>query len=440
MNNNVILAHSGNVRMETRYHYKINWITGLIKLIILLVFIFLPCTISFGQENRYAELIKEGHAFQRQGNDFAAAKIYREAMKNVPPSRYRNEGGYYLGEILFKHENYKEALQGFLAYEDAVSDDDQGRSYSDPRGRGCAMLPVGGAGSGTPCIKVESWNSLYTYIARCHQKLGDNQKALENFYKANGMNENGANIRGRDHWARATSLYYMGILLKETGRNDQAVRPFNEALRLKRGLSAEHENDARMHLAEIYSSTNNYSSLYYALNPISNKTAEQYNILAFAAFKINKFEDADDFYEKALSMQPSIDIDVTARQASKKNADEIREKERQRLAEIERQRQEAEKRRAEGIKMAEIGDKLIYSETWRWSEGAWIFQQSGTFTMAVTCFVERIEGTRYQLRVGDIQSSSSQRSNTVTINGVRVSKGDIIWARPLTDTNWIYGE
>ena len=111
----------------------------------------------------------------------------------------------------------------------------------------------------------------------------------------------------------------------------------------------------------------------------------------------------------------------------------------QRQAE-ELQRQEAEKRRVTTIKSAEIGDKLFYSETWSWKEtGFWIVEK-GTYEMYVTCFIERIEGERYQLRIGDVTSSSSKRSSTPTINGVRVSKGDIIWARPLNDSKWVYGE
>ena len=60
--------------------------------------------------------------------------------------------------------------------------------------------------------------------------------------------------------------------------------------------------------------------------------------------------------------------------------------------------------------------------------------------MMVTCFIERIEEEHYQLRVGDVSSSDNRRSTTPTINGVNVSKGDIIWARPLNGNQWVYGE
>ncbi|MDR2972865.1 MAG: discoidin domain-containing protein [Bacteroidales bacterium] len=106
----------------------------------------------------------------------------------------------------------------------------------------------------------------------------------------------------------------------------------------------------------------------------------------------------------------------------------------------ERRRQEADARRIQEIKNAQIGDKLLYSETWSWSSGFWVFKTSGAYTMMVTCFIEHIDGVRYQLRVGDVQSSDSNRYETPTINGVRVKKGDIIWARPLNGNQWVYGE
>jgi cyclophilin family peptidyl-prolyl cis-trans isomerase len=130
------------------------------------------------------------------------------------------------------------------------------------------------------------------------------------------------------------------------------------------------------------------------------------------------------------------DVYAMNRQGAKVGLSVAEQKEKDRQEAIAR----AEAKRINDIKNAQIGEKLLYSETWTYREGFWIFQTSGSYSMKVTCFIERIEGNRYQLRVGDVESSSSEKYSTPTINGVRVSKGNIIWAKPLEDTKWVYGE
>ncbi|MDR1120258.1 MAG: SEL1-like repeat protein [Dysgonamonadaceae bacterium] len=400
----------------------------------------LQSNVDIPQQSGYSELIKQGLDLMKQEKHTDAAAFFTAATKKAPPARYRNEGWFYLGEAFYREGDYQTALSAFIRYESAAN---ANAPRNDIDGYGCTHVPL----DGWACMSRERWHFLYDYIAMCYYKLGNKEESLKKFEWANGMDTKGKIVdRNRQSYAKATSLYNRGIMLKEMGRTDEAASDFAEAWKIKldwkQSWPAEYEENVTQFLTQYYESAGNYGSLLTVLNrvPDSDRTAEQFNKAAFASFKLGNFENADKYYDKALSLQPSIAIDLEARQTSQKNAAEIREKERLRQAEIERQRREAEARRVAGIKQAQIGDKLLYSESWQWSEGLWIFHQSGTYTMMVTCFIERVEGDRYQLRVGDVQSSSSDRYTSPTINGVKVSKGDIIWARPMNDRKWVYGE
>jgi tetratricopeptide (TPR) repeat protein len=195
-------------------------------------------------------------------------------------------------------------------------------------------------------------------------------------------------------------------------------------------------------------------------------TAEQFHTLAYSAYRVNKFEDADTYYTKALQLAPTLQVDANARATSQRIAADLREE--KRIAEAQRQeaerkaaaqRAEAERRAAEqarvanerrltAIRNAGRGEKLIYNISETWEGGIWIFHNSVTTSSVVTCFIESKEGDRYHVRVGDVQTR--KRNNTwgaserdyveIYINGVRVNKGDVIWVKPLEGSRWIYGE
>ena len=168
----------------------------------------------------------------------------------------------------------------------------------------------------------------------------------------------------------------------------------------------------------------------------ANMTANDYANLCFACSKVNKMEDAIKYYNEATKLDLHNDI---ASETLLAILDYIAEQEKQK-EELEKQLKEAETRRVAAIKGAQIGDRLLYSEEWNWKETELFIRREGTATMYVICFIERIEGDRYQLRIGDVVSSSSGRYKTPVISAVKVSKGDILWARPLNDNKWIYGE
>ncbi|MDR0509929.1 MAG: TonB family protein [Rikenellaceae bacterium] len=183
-------------------------------------------------------------------------------------------------------------------------------------------------------------------------------------------------------------------------------------------------------LGKYYFQQFNYEKAFSFLQ-FNPKTAEQYNMLAFSAFKLDRLEAADKYYDEALKLNPSLEINAEARQVAQKFVVDKREQERLARIEAERRAAEAEKERLLAIKNAGIGDKLEYSETWQWRDGSWIFfTLTGSYSMKVTCFIERKEGDRYQIRVGDVTSSDPERHTTPTINGVRAGKGDVLWIKP----------
>lgn len=139
---------------------------------------------------------------------------------------------------------------------------------------------------------------------------------------------------------------------------------------------------------------------------------------------------------------------LIAAQEAKEKQEELRRQQEQKEKElaarqerIERERlaREAEKRRVEKFRNARPGDKVYYSQDWQHTETYLLFFQDKTsYTMRVTCFVEQNvdNGERLQIRVGNVESSSSRYYSTPEIDGIKYSKGDIIWIKPLNDSRW----
>ncbi len=99
--------------------------------------------------------------------------------------------------------------------------------------------------------------------------------------------------------------------------------------------------------------------------------------------------------------------------------------------------QQYEQDRESSIKKASIGDRLCFSQGWSRTE-SFFFQKytAANYTMSIICFIERVEKENYQIRIADISSSNHNEYSNPNINGVKVSKGDIIWVKPLGDSNW----
>ena len=239
----------------------------------------------------------------------------------------------------------------------------------------------------------------------------------------------------------ADRLFNEAVALANSGNNEQAAITFRRAI--DNGLDIMDELYATTFLRiNDYTVNRNFAALYAFLGQFNHRTAEQYSTMAYAAVQLGRLGDANRLYARAFNLDNQVRLDFDAFMKSYTYVRERDEREEaarlQRQAEEARQRAEAEARRVAAIRGAQIGDRLFYSETWQWREG-WFVVSSGTFTMRVVLFVERIEGDRFQLRVGDIQSTDNRRWENVTINGVRVNRGDIIWARPLEDQNFVFG-
>jgi len=112
---------------------------------------------------------------------------------------------------------------------------------------------------------------------------------------------------------------------------------------------------------------------------------------------------------------------------------------RQKKIEEERIAREREKYRVERIKKCQPGDKIYYSKDYSKSESFFGFTYShSSWTMRVVCFVEQNinHGERLQIRVGSVESSSSYHYTQPEIDGMKYSKGDVFWIKPLKDSNW----
>lgn len=129
-----------------------------------------------------------------------------------------------------------------------------------------------------------------------------------------------------------------------------------------------------------------------------------------------------------------------AEENRRKEEERIRKEEERRQRERERILAEAraEEHRQERIRNAKEGDKICYCQKYTWSRGAWIFKESGSYSMNIVCFVEKNvdNGERLQIRVGSVESTSREHYTTPEIDGIKYSKGDVIWIRPLENRNW----
>lgn len=118
---------------------------------------------------------------------------------------------------------------------------------------------------------------------------------------------------------------------------------------------------------------------------------------------------------------------------NKRKEEERRQKDRERaLAEAR-----AEEIRQERIRNAKEGDKIYYQKDYQWERGIWIFTKTVYDSMKVVCFVEKNvdNGERLQVRIVSVESTNDFYS-TPEIDGIKYSKGDLIWIFPLRDRNW----
>lgn len=146
--------------------------------------------------------------------------------------------------------------------------------------------------------------------------------------------------------------------------------------------------------------------------------------------------------------QKQIYTEEKAAAEAKAEAERIAAEEREiarKKAEEERRQAaiKAEERRIDEIRNAIEGDRIVYCQDWKHTEYTnflfWrIPSESSTYKMKVICFVEKNvnNGERLQVRVASVDSSDDRYYNTPIIDGIKVSKGDVIWIRPLNNSGW----
>lgn len=143
-------------------------------------------------------------------------------------------------------------------------------------------------------------------------------------------------------------------------------------------------------------------------------------------------------YKGVTQKQQAIINERLRKKAEEERAAELARKkaEAEELARLKRQ----EEMRMAGIRSASEGDKIYYSEEFEHSNGVLldIFLKRQRFNMRVVCFIEKIinKGERMQVRVASVESSSDRYYATPSIDGIKYSKGDILWIQPLYDKRW----
>ena len=113
--------------------------------------------------------------------------------------------------------------------------------------------------------------------------------------------------------------------------------------------------------------------------------------------------------------------------------------ERQKRIEEQRLAEEREKYRKEKLRKCQPGDKIYYSKDYSSSKSFLGFTYDrSSWTMRVVCFVEQNlnNGERLQIRVGNVESSSDYHYTTPVIDGMKYSKGDVFWIKPMNDRKW----
>lgn len=139
---------------------------------------------------------------------------------------------------------------------------------------------------------------------------------------------------------------------------------------------------------------------------------------------------------------------LIAQQKEKERQEELKRQQEEKLKELERKQKEMErkrlaeedeKNRRRKIAECQPGDRICYSQDYVHSEYfLWIKASETNYTMRVVCFVEQNinNGERLQIRVGRVESSNSDHYTTPEIDGIKYSKGDVLWIKPLNDKKW----
>jgi hypothetical protein len=164
------------------------------------------------------------------------------------------------------------------------------------------------------------------------------------------------------------------------------------------------------------------------------------NLLTSSENKLNfieVYEMKDEYIQKQISEAKRIQDEK----------DRVNAIEQQKVEQLNNQRRiEFEKSRKLNLKSVTIGDRICYSQDWTYTKSEkaiFIFgatTQVINYKMMVICYVERIEGSKMQVRVANVESSNNTKYSTPDYKGVKMTEGSIHWVNPYTDTNWLFCE
>lgn len=105
---------------------------------------------------------------------------------------------------------------------------------------------------------------------------------------------------------------------------------------------------------------------------------------------------------------------------------------------------EYNKERIKNLKVAQVGDRICFSQDWIHRTEYKIFlgvgnETSQSYKMRVICYIERKEGDRYQIRVANIESSNKTNWSYPKLNGVELKEQSLHWIKPsdyLNNIEW----
>jgi len=131
--------------------------------------------------------------------------------------------------------------------------------------------------------------------------------------------------------------------------------------------------------------------------------------------------------------------------AQQRAAEEEREREKeylQYLKDRENERVAKIKKATEGDMICYVQDRVSIYDNRSYFLGFHISgkREEVEYKMMIICFIEKVLDDKMQIRVGTVASSNKKEYATPIINGVEYQKGDIIWIKPLKDSNWFIND
>ncbi len=181
---------------------------------------------SIDLEKHYKTYYSLGVAYVKAGNKADA----EEALKNCIQLNPKYSSGFYtLGKVYYAKGEYEEAVSNYEKAKALVSDKNTQGKIDKDISRAYTQLGKNSLSGGSPekalpylekAVEYDKYDAAYLFMAQAYVDVAQYQKAIEAADNA---------LNNRETISKNAPYYYKGLAFKKLGNNEKAVENFNLA-------------------------------------------------------------------------------------------------------------------------------------------------------------------------------------------------------------------